>query len=382
MRLKVGFSFLYFFNLISKGLGFVFFAVLIKYMDQIEFSTFIAVYTLALSFTQGFSGLYERQRLVERELSKKLYISDNAVVIFTMQIFTLFYLLVFNLSASSIALILILNVSFYLFQLARIECQSDTDFLGYAFLDIVKNISWFILGIGFVLYYDYMVLLLLMAISCLGLAIYKIKFSIKSFDLKTSIFMYKKRIYLVLYSVATAVIPMLPMMLTTLLNNDIITSALGSSYRYQALLSLVVVTLNTIAISRYTENKGSDYITFRMIFNISLLFLMATILMYFLIPYIDSKYFNESRKMFLWLSLNSFISLIGVRYVNRILASAMYKHLFLNYFFSVIFGGGVFFVLIGYYDIIYSSLVSLTIIYLFNLLGNYFKEAKLYEVYK
>ncbi|WP_155876503.1 hypothetical protein [Desulfuromonas sp. AOP6] len=209
--------------------------------------------------------------------------------------------------------------------------QKQERFKTYALLEITRNILWLIVGILIV--YDYKqgnFVYILYSHAILSLLIFiigikKVPSQIGSISKSFTYLNNKKS--LISYSVLAGLFPYIVFIATDKFGSNYDISALGAALRYQAILSLVVLSINTVVLSQignvsilknYVKNLWKKVY---LAVTICLLFILCV---YFLIPFIDGGKYPDSKNYFLLLSATTILSLFNLPPVSILLKKMQY----------------------------------------------------------
>lgn len=114
--------------------------------------------------------------------------------------------------------------------------------------------------------------------------------------------------------------------------SEIEISSLGAAMRYQALFSMLVMSVNLVVISRINDPGSNRAEELKNIWKgvgvLTVLSVLFVAFVWFLIPWVDGGKYPDSRDYFLLLSLTSIVSLIGVPVVNFLVSLRRYKEMF------------------------------------------------------
>lgn len=356
--------------------------LILRYFDAEEYSLFIFVFSMHNYIYQGVCGVYERLFIVERKYNEDKY-KVNILVLFLLSVFLVcIFSLIAKVGVNTFLALILLVTSSYFYQIKRIQYQAAGSFGQYCKIDVVRSMTWFFLVVLFVCLdlNDSFVLLLLMSFSLIVMVragiidVFREKY--QWIEIRSAAFYYCSKFYIIIYSIMTALIPGLPLLYAEIIGDAETVGSVGAALRYQAILSLMVLSLNSVCLSRLASH-GSKGFDWRILFPVTVLSVVFVLIVGASIPWMNNGKYLDSKTYFYVFGACSLVSMLSVYAVNFIVAQRKYKFMAWNYIRACVLGLSVFVVVESHVDAVASSKVmlsifSLFIVYIANSLGNIF----------
>lgn len=355
--------------------------MLIRFVEVDEYSHFILIFTFFTILFQVVSSVIERLYIVEFETYKHNEVRYNWILIISLLFLPALYVLL-SQNDEDFFLVMFLSITSILFQIKRIRLQRNERYGDYVKLEIVRNFIWvFVVLIILCFYRKGFYIYILYSLGFINLVMLwtPMKRARNSNELCSDSFKYVfSRYYLILFSVLAGLFPYIVFMLISNSKDQVLLASIGAAMRYQALLSMVVLSINTVFLPKLNNEKFSHEPMMLMFwkrvkaaFLISLIFIVAV---YFLIPIVDNGKYPDSQLFFVLISITSLVSLISLPIVNKLLANYKYKELF----YSLVTGLGVacifYFAMAALsYDGVVALFLSMIVAYVVNLILNFTK---------
>lgn len=327
---------LFFWSSISKLIVVLFTIVLIRKFSTEDYAYFIAVFMYFTVFFQLAASAIERLYIIETNKYKDNF-GYNAIVLAVLLIFVPSLYFLYAKGLLYFLLINFLGFSSFLFQLLRIVHQKNEKFKDYALLELARNFLWVIGGfIILILYGSSSHLAVLFLYGVLNLLIFSISFkALPKFKgtLKSSVKYLKSKQNLINYSILAGLFPYFVFIAVEFGGSTQDIASLGAALRYQAVLALIVVSMNTVIIAQMnSDNTGLDLLrrTWSQTYLMLLFFLAVVVSIYYLIPLIDMGKYPDSKVYFIYLSLTSVVSLLALPVVNYLLKIRAYSYLLMS----------------------------------------------------
>ena len=241
--------------------------------------------------------------------------------------------------------ILFLSITSIVFQINRIRLQKNEQYLSYVRVEIVRNIFWVIATAIILFFYrhgDYIYIIYSYGVVNLmmSLPIKNSQITEKETYRESIGYLFSKR-YLVLFSVISGLFPYVVFLFVENNGDDTLIASVGAAMRYQALLSMVVLSMNTVFLAKFNNNlnkKNMIDIIWKQVRNAFFISLIFIIVIYYSIPIIDSGKYPDSQIFFLLLSFSTLVSLIALPIVNSLLADNKYKEMFFSLLIGLLVG--------------------------------------------
>ncbi|CAM5200171.1 hypothetical protein CDEN61S_01026 [Castellaniella denitrificans] len=222
------------------------------------------------------------------------------------------------------------------YQVLRIRLQQRLDFTLFSLSDILKNGLWFtLLSLLFSVPFlpsGVSALLAMLGGAFISMSILrwitKSRFPARQVNLSFSgggrIFWEVR--YIILYTMAGALVPYLPIMMATMIGGDEVNATYGAAMRYQAILGMVVFAVNAVLLPHmavYGRGHSDQGLLWKHLARSApwalVLFAVAILCVWWTIPYIDGGKYPLLRQVFLILSIPPVLSLLGTPFVNMLL---------------------------------------------------------------
>ncbi len=350
---------------------------LIRRLSISEYSHFTKLFNSIFIGYQLATGPIERLFIAEHDRYKEYLLPFQ--MLFTSISSILVVMWIWN-GASEIDILTVFLGIFILanYQVFRIKLQQNMYFFLFSGTEVVKNILWLIILMGFmkvnltspsesaIMALLIAALFARMGFTYVSTANSQRKHRLLFHGVATVIYGAK---YVILYSVLGAVIPYIPVMLTTINNDDLITATYGAAMRYQAILGMGVYALTTVLLPKMAvceENKQNYSQVKRMIVEhaswICITFFLVIGGIYIIIPYIDKGKYDDLQRVFLIFSLYPLFSIVSAPFINLLLIKGRSKIVFVSMFIGLLIGC-LLFLFLHAFDRVYVPAISTLIIY-------------------
>ena len=308
---------------------------LIRYIDTAEFSEYILVFTYFNIFFQLVSGIVERLYIVEHDAYSKNQTRYNLILAVSILLIPCIYIFATK-DIQFLFLIVFLSCSSIFFQFKRIKLQKKEDFVGYASLEIKRNIIWSVIAFALIAYYregfykyilySYGIINLIMLYPLAGSK------APTSESFATSIKYIFSKYYLILLSLLSGLFPYVVFLFISASNDKVLISSVGAAMRYQAILSMIVMSMNTIFLPKFASMfSHQDLLAskiWKQVTSALILSFVFILCIYQVIPIVDHGRYPDTPLYFVLISIPTLISLLGLPVVNRLLSNLKYKELF------------------------------------------------------
>ena len=222
------------------------------------------------------------------------------------------------------------------YQVLRIRLQQSLEFTLFSLSEILKNVLWLALltlflsdspfapGISSIIF---LLVGTFAAMSLVKVTAYRrlTPLDRQVTDAKILHVLWNTR-YVIAYSLIGSLVPYLPVMVATTSGSDEITATYGAAMRYLAILGMAVFAFNTVLLPQMAALRGGVKERSALMLRLKhfapwvvLLFGIAVLVTWFLIPYVDHGKYPLLRSIFLILSITPALSLVGAPYINALL---------------------------------------------------------------
>lgn len=328
-------SLIFIFSSLSKVLVATISLVLIRFVKIEEYSHFILIFTFFTIVFQIISGVIERLYIIEHAAYSKNEFRYNFILITSLLIIPVIYFLVTQ-NIEDFVLIMFLSATSIFFQIKRIRMQRNERYVDYVKLEIERNFLWVLSSLTIIYFYRegfYIYILYALGIINIIMLWSPVKNGGSSKELYSASVKYIfSKYYLMSFSVVAGLFPYLVFIFISNTGDQVLIASIGAAMRYQALLSMVVLSMNTVFLPKLNVGNLSREALMPMLWKqvrtalfISLIFIVVA---YHLIPIVDEGKYPETQLFFILISMTTLVSLISLPIVNSLLADYKYKELF------------------------------------------------------
>lgn len=378
-------SLIFIFSSFSKVLVAAISLALIRFVEIEEYSHFILIFTFFTIIFQIVSSVIERLYIVEYEVYSKNEFQYNLILIVLLLFLPAGYVF-FTQNIEDFFLIIFLSVTSIFFQIKRIRMQKNERYADYVKLEIKRNFLWALSAFTIVYFYSkgfYIYILYALGFINLLMLCGSVGQGRKSKEPGSASVKYiLSKYYLILFSVIAGLFPFLVFIFISNTRDPVLIASIGAAMRYQALLSMVVLSMNTVFLPKLNAgvlSRESLMPTLWKQVKIALFISLAFILLtYYLIPVVDEGKYPDTQLFFVLISITTLVSLISLPIVNSLLANYKYKELFQSLAAALGVAYIVFQVMVMFEgDVIVALFLSMIVAYAVNFILNFTKYSQI-----